>query len=277
MSVLRTVQLKHDTAGRGIASPQYMRVQRLFSLLWALVYRNVMARYRKSVLGIGWAIVQPVMYMVVFTLLRGVSGVNSDGIPYPLFTFAALAPWSFFSNAIVTSAPSVVMNANVVKKVAVPREVFPLSAVITALFDFVMASLVLAGLMIFYKVAVGWALLWMPVLLGLTTMLAFAIGMLLAAFGTFKHDLVLAAPFLMQLWLFASPIIYPFSQVPEQWRTLYMLNPMAGLIEGYRNILLRAEAPALDLLAWSTVITFVVLAVTWPLFRWISQYFADVV
>lgn len=277
MSTLRANQLNQPMTSKHRGATQPIGVSRFLSLLWALVYRNVIARYRKSVLGIGWAIIQPVMYMVVFGILRGVTGVSSEGFPYPVFIFSALAPWTFFANAISNSAPSVITNANIVKKVAIPREIFPLSAVMTALFDFCMAALVLAGLMVYYQVAVGWALLWLPVLLAITIMLALSVGMLLSSFGTFKRDLVLAAPFLTQFWLFASPVIYPLSEVPPEWKTLYMLNPTVGLIEGYRNVLLRAEAPPLDLLGWSCLVTFGLFIVVWPLFRWISQYFADVV
>lgn len=243
MSTLNAIRLKLGPSGKYAASAQKPRWRHFFSLLWALVYRDVMARYQKSILGPAWAIVQPLVYMVVFTFLKGFTKVSDEGIPYPIFTFAALVPWSFFSNAVVASAPSVMINASVVKKIALPREVFPLSAVMTALFDFAMSGLVLAGLMVYYRISVGWALLWLPALLALTATLAFAVGMFLASFGTFKRDLVMAAPFLMQFWLFTSPIIYPLSQVPEKWRTLYMLNSVVGLIEGYRNVLLRAEVP----------------------------------
>ncbi|MFH0873190.1 MAG: ABC transporter permease [bacterium] len=262
-------------AGGTAAPAGTSRLGRSLNLLWALWSRDVKARYRKSILGPAWALIQPLVYMVIFTLLRGVVRFSSEGIPYPIFTFAALVPWTFFSNAVVSSAPSVIMNASIIKKIALPREIFPLSAVVTALFDLLMSGLVLAGLMIYYHIRVGWALLWLPALVALTALLAFGVGMFLAAFGTFKRDLVMAAPFLMQFWLFLSPIVYPLSQVPGKWRDLYMLNPMVGLIEGFRNVLLRAQSPSLEPLAWSALMTLAALAITWPLFRWISQYFAD--
>lgn len=260
-----------------IVSAGRWRVEHSLNLLWALMSRDVKARYRKSVLGPAWALIQPLAYMAVFTVLRGVVRFSSEGIPYPIFTFAALVPWTFFSNAVVSSAPSVIMNASIIKKIAVPREIFPLSAVATAVFDLLMAGLVLAGLMFYYHVHVGWALLWLPLLVAITALLAFGVGMFLASFGTFKRDLVMAAPFLMQFWLFVSPIVYPLSQVPERWRTLYMLNPTVGLIEGFRSVLLRAQSPPLEPLVWSVAATLAILAIIWPLFRWISQYFADVV
>jgi lipopolysaccharide transport system permease protein len=215
--------------------------------------------------------------MVVFMFLRGVTKFSDEGIPYPIFTFAALVPWTFFANGVVQSAPSVLLNANVVKKIAAPREVFPLSAVMTSLFDFAIAGMVLAGLMLWYRIQVSAALFWLPVLVLMTLTLAFAIGMFLASFGTYKRDLVMAAPFLMQFWLFASPIMYPLSQVPEKWRSLYVMNPVVGLIEGYRHVILKGSSPPLEPLVWSAVITLAILGLTWPFFRWMSQYFADVV
>lgn len=246
------------------------------ALLWALTSRNVITRYRRSILGPAWAIIQPLVYMVVFLFLRGVTRFSDEGIPYPIFTFAALVPWTFFSNAVIQSGPSVLMNASVVKKIASPREVFPLSAVMTSLFDFAMAGVVLAGLMIWYRIPVGLSLLWLPLLLALTAILAFAVGMFLASLGTFKRDLIMAAPFLMQFLLFTSPIMYPLSQVPERWHTLYMMNPVVGLIEGYRHVLLKATGPPLEPLFWSIGVTLLILFFAWPFFRWISQYFADV-
>ena len=215
--------------------------------------------------------------MVIFTFLRGVTNFSDEGIPYPIFTFAALVPWTFFANAVIQSAPSVLLSANVVKKIAAPKEVFPLSAVLTSLFDFVIAGVVLAGLMIWYRIPISSALIWLPALMLVTLALAFAIGMFLASLGTVKRDLVMAAPFLMQFWLFTSPIMYPLSQVPEKWHSLYQLNPVVGIIEGFRNVLLKASAPPLEPLLWSVVVTLVALGLTWPFFRWISQYFADVV
>jgi lipopolysaccharide transport system permease protein len=183
----------------------------------------------------------------------------------------------FFSNAVIYCGPSIRSNASVVKKMALPREVFPLAAVVAALFDFLMASLVMAGMMIFYRVSVGWSLLWLPVLCLNAGLLAFAVGMALAAMGTFKRDFIIAAPLLMQIWLFITPVLYPLSSVPEHWQSFYLLNPMVGIIEGFRAVLLRAETPPLGPLGWSALVTLVVLALAWPFFRWVSPYFADVI
>jgi lipopolysaccharide transport system permease protein len=247
------------------------------NLLLALVYRDVMSRYRRSLLGPLWAILQPLILMVLFNMLRGFVSIPSDGLPYVLFSYAALVPWTFLVNAISFSGPSIAANAPIIKKIAMPREVFPLAAVVTALLDFAMAGLVLVGMMLWFRVSISWALLWLPVLVLLTAAMAFALGMLVASLGTFKRDFIFATPFLMQFWLYATPVIYPLSSVPDRWRTLYMLNPMVGVIEGFRNVLLQASPPPLEALSWSAVMTVVILALTWPLFRWLSQYFADVV
>ncbi len=265
------------TKGYFLITGKDCRLAQFGSLLWALTYRNVVSRYRKSILGPAWAIIQPLGYMLLFIFLRGVTRFSDEGIPYPIFTFAALVPWTFFSNAVVQGAPSVLVNASIVKKIAVPREVFPLSAVMTALFDFALSGAILVGFMIWYQIPVGSALLWLPVLVLVTALLAFAAGMFLASLGTFKRDLVMAAPFLMQFWLFTSPIMYPLSQVPEKWRSIYMMNPVVGLIEGYRNVLLKASPPPMESFVWSVVTTAVLLLIVWPFYRWMSQYFADVV
>jgi lipopolysaccharide transport system permease protein len=253
------------------------KARQFANLMFALVYRDIMSRYRRSWLGPLWAILQPLILMVLFNMLRGFVSIPSDGLPYVLFSYTALVPWTFLTNAISFSGPSITSNATVVKKIAIPREVFPLAAVVTALFDFAMASLVLGGMMVWFHVSPGWALVWLPVLVLITAILAFGLGMLIAGLGTFQHDFIFATPFLMQFWLYATPVIYPLSSVPERWRGLYMLNPMVGVIEGFRNVLLRATPPSLEALGWSVLTTAAILAITWPSFRWVSQYVADVI
>jgi len=214
--------------------------------------------------------------MMMFNLLKGFMQIPSDGIPYVLFSYAALVPWTFFTNSVAACGPVIITNADVIKKIALPREVFPLAAVTATLFDFAMSGIVLAAMMIWFKVGVGLALLWLPVLIVLMTATAFAVGILLAGLGTFRRDFTFATPFLTQAWLFITPVIYPLSTVPEQWRSLYMLNPMVGVVEGFRNVLLKASAPAMEPLGWSALTTVILLALCWPLFRKLSEYFADV-
>ncbi len=252
------------------------RVSAFFALLQESVIRDFKGRYRRSVLGPGWAVLQPAFYMLVFLFLRGVLDIPSDGSPYVIFTYAALVPWTFFSNALTRAAGSVYGGAGILKKSPVQREIFPLSAVLSALVDFAIAAAILALLMVWYRVAVGWALLWLPVLIVLVVLLSLGTGMGIAAIGTFRRDVLFGINFVMQFWMLGSPVMYPMSQVPEKWRTLYELNPMVGIIEGFRAVVVRNESPDLFLLGSATVVIAVIWIVAWPTFRFASSYFADV-
>jgi lipopolysaccharide transport system permease protein len=252
------------------------KLVQFFTLLHALVMRDITSRYRRSSLGIWWAFLQPLILMLLFNMLRGFMNIPSDGIPYILFSYAGLVPWTFVTNSISACGPSITTNAEVIKKIALPREVFPLAAVSAALFDFFMSSIILAGLMIWFRIAVGPALLWLPVLIAMMVAISFSVGILIAGMGTFRKDFIFATPFFTQAWLFATPVIYPLSTVPEHMRSLYMLNPMVGVIEGFRNVLLKASPPPMDALTISAIITVVLLVVSWPVFRRLSGYFADV-
>ena len=252
------------------------KINKFSTLTLALVYREIAARYRRSILGPLWAIIQPLVLMLVFTLLRGVINIPSEGVPYVIFSYSALVPWTFFTSSINRCGPSILSNGSLIKKIDMPREVFPLSAIATSFFDFIMSGIVLAGMMIYFKVPFTMMLLWLPILLLTTSILAFGIGMFIASVGCFKRDIIIATPFLAQIWLFATPVIYPSSSVPDKWIWLYKINPMVGIIEGFRNVLVKGQGPNLELLSLSLVITLFVLLFSWPLFRWLSQYFADV-
>ncbi len=251
-------------------------INQFLTLIWALIYREITTRYRRSVLGPLWAIIQPLVLMVVFTLLRGVIKIPSEGVPYVIFSYSALVPWTFFTSSINRCGPSILSNANLIKKIDMPREVFPLTSIATSFFDFMMSSVVLAGMMVYFKVDFSFVLLWLPVLLMITGILAFGIGMFIASIGCFRRDIIIATPFFAQIWLFATPVIYPVSSVPDKWIWLYKINPMVGIIEGFRNVLVKGLSPDLDLLIYSIVIAVFLLVFSWPIFRWLSQYFADV-
>lgn len=250
--------------------------QSFLNLLRALVIRELKGRYRRSLLGPVWAILQPLLYLIVFSFIGRVLRVPSEGIPYPLFTYSGLALWTFFATAVTRAGPSVYANAGIVKKIAVRREVFPVTAVVISLVDLLFASIVLVGLLFWFRVPVGWSLLWLPPLVVLTAVLALGVGLGVAALGTYKSDAVFALPLVMQMWLLASPVMYPLGSVPEGWRLLYGLNPMVGIVEAFRTALVKGLPPDLGLLAWSIVGVVLVWAVAWPLFRAVSQYFADV-
>jgi lipopolysaccharide transport system permease protein len=246
------------------------------TLLRALVLRDIRARYRRSILGPLWAILQPLILMVLFNMLRQIVEIPSDGAPYLIFSYSALVPWTFFSNAVIRCGPSVATNAGLVKKMSITREVFPTAAVITALFDLVMSGLVLFVMMLYYDVALTPHLLWLPLLVVITAALAWGVGVGVASLATFKNDFVFATPFLMQVWLYATPVIYPLSSVPEKWLTLYRLNPTVGLIESYRAVIVFGQMPDVGLIAQAAGSTLLICAITWPFFRRMSQYFADV-
>jgi lipopolysaccharide transport system permease protein len=258
-------------------SSQINAIIRFYNLLGALVIKEIKGQYRRSFLGPAWALLQPLFYMVIFTFIRGVLKISSEGIPYVLFTYSALVPWTFFSNAITRCGPSVLQNAGIVKKMNLPRLVFPTAAVSTSLFDLLMSGIILIGMMFWFHVPISWSILWLPVLILLIALLALGIGMLIAAVGTYKRDIVFATPFLMQFWLLATPIMYPLNSVPERWQKIYMLNPMVGLLEGFRGVLVKGFPPELSLLLVSVLGIGVIWVIAWPLFRVMSQYFADVV
>lgn len=257
-------------------SPSGQKKSQFLTLLRALVVRDVTSRYRRSSLGMWWAFLQPLILMLLFNMLKGFVNIPSDGIPYVLFSYSGLVPWTFFTNSVAACGPSIITNAEIIKKIALPREVFPLAAVTATLFDFVMSGFVMAILMIYFAVPVGWALLWLFPLIILMGLAAFSVGILIAGLGTFRKDFIFATPFLTQAWLFITPVIYPLSSVPEKWQAVYMLNPMVGVIEGFRSVLLKAQAPAFEPLILSVVMTMILLGISWPLFRKLSGYFADV-
>lgn len=240
-----------------------------------LVERDFKGQYRRALLGPFWAILQPVAYVLLFTFLRGVFNISSQGVPYPVFAFSALLPWTFFANVVVRCGPSISSNGSILKKIAVPQAVFPLSATLASLVDFLLAALVLAGLLVWYATPLTHHLLWLFPMLLLTGMLALGLGLAVSAVGAFRRDVLLATPFAMQLWLLATPVMYPFSQVPDHWTGLMSFNPMTGIVDGFRTVLVLGQAPDPHLLSISLLVTLAIWLVAWPLFRYLSRYFAD--
>ncbi len=246
-------------------------------LLWVLTLRDIKVRYKQTVLGVVWALIQPVMLMVVFSIFFGKLGkIPSDGYPYPIFVYAALLPWVFFANAISSSASSVVGSANLISKVYFPRLVIPLASIGAGLIDFAIATLVLLLLMIFY--GVGWSvnLLAAPVLVVAVLFTALGIGTFLSALNVAYRDFRYVIPFLIQLWMFATPVVYPASLVPERWQWLLYLNPMAGLIEGFRSAFLDRpfDLPALGI---SFTVAVIVFLAGVAYFEKVERRFADII
>lgn len=217
-----------------------LNVRELWSyreLIYFFVWRDIKVRYKQSVIGVGWAVIQPVMIMVVFSLLFGrLARLPSDEIPHPIFYFSALVPWLYFANSLAQVTSSIVGQQTLVKKVYFPRLVLPIVAVVSGLVDLALASVVLAGLALFYGMVPSWTLLVLPAYVLLAMMTALALGLWLAPLNAIYRDVRHAIPFVIQIWMFASPVVYSSTLVPEPWRWLYRLNPLAGTIEGFRWI-----------------------------------------
>lgn len=245
-------------------------------LLYFLTWRQVKVRYKQTVLGFAWAIIRPLAMMVVFSLFFGnLLNVPSEGIPYPLFSYAALLPWNLFAQGLTLSSNSLVVDSNLVKKVYFPRLVMPLSGILPPLVDFVIAFLVLVGMMFYFGYAPSVRMFCLPALVILAMMTAAGVGLWLSAINAKYRDIGYAIPFLVQLWLFASPVVYPASLLPQRFQILYGINPMAGVIEGFRWALLGTEPPSY-LMAVSTAIVIVLLISGMFYFRSSEKNFADV-
>jgi len=246
-------------------------------LLFFLTWRDVKVRYKQTALGAAWAILQPLFMMLIFTIFFGrLAGVGSSGIPYPLFALGGLVPWTFFANAITASGNSLVGSAHLITKVYFPRLIVPAAAMLAGLVDFLLAFLLLCLLMISYRVSLTVQVLFLPVLVLLTALFSLAVGTWMSALNVKYRDVRFALPFLIQLWLFVSSVILPSSSVPPKWRWLLMLNPMSGIIEGYRSALfgLPFDWPALIIAA---VLTLLVLLYAIYAFARVERSFADII
>jgi lipopolysaccharide transport system permease protein len=247
------------------------------ALMWAIAVRELKGRYRRSALGVAWAVLPPIFYAALFTVLQGILHISTGDVPYVVFAYAGLVPWAFFVNAVNRCGTSVGTNAGIVKKVAVPRVVFPVTAVLTSLADFAVSGILLAGLLAWFGVAPGAHLWWLLPMLIVMILFALGTGLIVAALGTFFQDVLFGLPLLMQLWMLATPIMYPLNQVPPSWMPWYVLNPMVGVIEGFRQVVIRQASPDVGLLGLSLVATVCVWIIGWPLFKTLSQHFADAV
>lgn len=264
-------------ASRGSSRIDLAELWHYRDLLYFLTRREISIRYKQTLLGLAWAVLQPLLSMVVFSLFLGrLAGIDSDGLPYPVFSYLGLLPWTYFANAMTRSSGSLVSNANLLSKVYFPRLLIPLSATLSALVDFGIAFLVLLGLMGWYRIPLSWSVLWLVPLTLVTAFLATGIGMGLAALNVQYRDVQHAIPFLMQLWMFATPVVYPVDTVPERWQFLLDLNPMTGLIEAYRAAPLGRPIDFQSLAVSATVGLVLVAIGVWR-FRRMEKIFADVV
>ncbi len=247
-------------------------------LLYFLTWRDIKVRYKQTTLGMAWVVLQPLLLMLVFTMFFGrLVELPSDGIPYPLFTYTALLPWQLFSRALNEGSMSLIAHEKVITKTYFPRILLPASAVLASLIDFGVAFLVLIGFILFYGVHPGLAILMLPLFVILVVMTAFGISLWLAAFNVLYRDVRYVLPFLTQLWMFATPIIYPVSVVPDSWRLLYSLNPMVGVVEGFRWALLGGSNGMDAMFGVSALVVAGVLAGGILYFQSVQQTFADVI
>lgn len=216
-------------------------------LLYFLVWRDIRVRYKQTLIGVAWSVVQPLFTMLIFTAFFGMlAKLPSDKLPYPLFYYAALLPWTYFSGALQQVTNTMIEHQRVITKVYFPRVILPLAAVLAGLVDFAVAVPLLAGMMVIYGIVPGFAMLLLPAFLLLAVVTAFAVGLWLSALNAIYRDVRYVVPFFIQCWMFASPVVYPSSLVPEHWRALYGINPMAGVIEGFRwAVLGQGQAPML--------------------------------
>jgi lipopolysaccharide transport system permease protein len=246
-------------------------------LLYFLTWRDLKVRYRQTVLGFAWAIIQPLFMMIVFTLFFGtLAKVPSEGIPYPLFSYAALLPWTLFASSMARSSNSLLQDANLLQKVYFPRLLMPLAGILSPLVDFVIAFVILIALMFYFHYTPGIRILALPVFLGLELMLALGAGLWLSTLSVKYRDIPYVVPFLIQLGLFVSPVVYSTNLLPERFQAIYGLNPMAGVIEGFRWALLLTDRPS-NLFFVSVAITVVILISGAFYFRRCEKEFADVV
>jgi lipopolysaccharide transport system permease protein len=263
---------------RGWVSLKLHELWEYRELLYFLMWRDVKVRYKQTILGAAWAIIQPFFTMVVFSLFFGrLAGIPSDGVPYPIFSFAALVPWTFFANGLNQSSNSLVSSAGLITKVYFPRLAVPVATVFSGVVDFGLAFLVLLGMMLYYGVVPTINGLWIPLffLLALTTSLG--VGLWLSAMNVKFRDVRYTVPFLTQLWMFSTPIAYPSSLLSEPWRTVYGLNPMVGVVEGFRWALLGTDTAPGPIIIASSLMALAILVGGLFYFRRMEKTFADVV
>ncbi len=248
-------------------------------LLWLITQREIKVRYKQSALGVSWAILQPFSLMVVFTVFFSwFARIGSDGIPYPLFSYAALLPWTFFSTSLSFAAPSLIANSHIITKIYFPREIVPLASVLAAFLDFVIAAVIFVLMLAFYRVAPSWNILYVAPLLAIQIIFTAGVCLLLSAFTVLYRDVRHMLPLAIQIWMFVTPILYPASIVPERWRGWYFaLNPMAVIIDGYRRAIIQGLPPELKYLALAGAVSCLLIWGGYRYFKSLEREFADIV
>ncbi len=263
---------------RGIFDLNLRELWPYHELLFFLVWRDIKVRYRQTVLGVLWAILQPLFTMVIFSVIFGsFAKLPSEGIPYPIFTYTALLPWHLFSNALSHSSESVVGESRLLTKIYFPRLIIPLSSVGTGFIDFLLSFVILIGMMIYYGIPFSWKLAAMPLFILFAMFSALAVGLWLSALNVQYRDVRHTVPFLVTAWMYATPIAYSATLVPDQWRALYGLNPMVGVVEGFRWMLLDKPFPDVRMFIVSMAAVLVLFLGGLIYFKRMENYFADVI
>ncbi len=247
-------------------------------LLFFLAWRDVKVRYKQTALGVLWAVIQPLFTMVLFTVLFGrFAKLSSDGVPRPIFYFSALLPWTYLSNTVGAASMSLVTNSNLLTKIYFPRFMLPAAVVLSGLMDFLIGSALLVGFILYYHVGVGWSLLLWPLLVAQMALLGLTIGLFLSAVNVKYRDVKYAIPFVVQLWMFITPVIYPVSMIPKAYRPLLAINPAAGLIEAFRHAIVPSSPVQWNLLGISTVTTILGFVGALAFFKRTESAFADII
>jgi lipopolysaccharide transport system permease protein len=262
---------------RGWAWPKLRELWEFRELLYFFAWRDIKVRYRQTVMGVLWAIIQPFFTMVIFSLFFGrLANIPSEGVPYPVFSFAALVPWTFFANALTQASNSLVVNTNMVKKIYFPRLALPIATVLAGVIDFGLAFIVLLGIMLYYGLVPTTNIIWLPFFALLALVTSLGISLWLSAMNVQFRDVRYTIPFLTQAWLFVTPIAYPSSLLPETWRIVYGLNPMAGVVEGFRWALLGTDTAPGKMIIVSVLVALTLFISGAFYFRRMEQSFADV-
>jgi lipopolysaccharide transport system permease protein len=273
-----SIPIIHIEPSRGWISLDLCNLWVYRELLYFLVWRDVKVRYKQTVLGVAWAVIQPLITMMIFTVIFSYLGrFPSDGLPYAVFAYCGLLPWSYFSSAITRSGNSLLGDASLLQKVYFPRLILPLAAVTTPLVDSLFSLLVLFGMAFWFGIVPTWNMLFLPLFLILALLTALSVGLWLAPLNIKYRDIGYTIPFLTQVWMYASPVVYPVSMIPEKWRLLYSLNPMVGVIEGFRWALVGHKSPNFEIMAMSGIVVMMLLWGGAIFFRRAERTFADVV
>jgi lipopolysaccharide transport system permease protein len=247
-------------------------------LLYFLVWRDVKVRYKQTAIGASWAVLQPLLTMIIFTMVFGkFANMPSNGLPYPIFSYVALLPWTYFAKSLTQSITSVVGNAHLITKVYFPRLLLPIAAVVAGIIDFAIAFAFLIVMMVWYGIVPDWEIVFLPLFVILTMMTALSVSLWLSVINVRYRDIGQAVPFLLQIWMFASPVAYAVSVVPEKWRLIYSLNPMAGVVEGFRWALTHSESPPILPIVVSSIMVIALLYGGLVFFKRMEETFADVI